>query len=80
MASGEERDRIAADLEQITAELTHEQADAEAIAQAKANYFLKNELLADALQILFTVEDPSAEVVTARNALVTDLCSEELQP
>ncbi|MBE9157950.1 hypothetical protein IQ265_14100 [Nodosilinea sp. LEGE 06152] len=80
MAAGDERDRIAADLEQITAELTHEQANAEAIAQAKADYFLKNELPADALHILFTVEAPSEELVAAREALASDLCSEELQP
>lgn len=80
MAAGEERDRIAADLDQLTAELTHGKADAEAIAQAKANYFLENELSADALQILFTVADPSEELIAAREALATDICSEALRP
>ncbi|MBD2110331.1 MULTISPECIES: hypothetical protein [Cyanophyceae] len=80
MAAGEERDRVAADLDQLTAELATEEADAEAIAQAKANYFLENELPADALQILFTVAAPSEELVAAREALAADICSEELRP
>ncbi|MBD2108791.1 hypothetical protein [Nodosilinea sp. FACHB-13] len=80
MAAGEERDRIAAELEQITAELATEEADAEAIAQAKADYFIENELPADALQALFTVAAPSEELITAREALAADICSEELQP
>ncbi|MBD1874982.1 hypothetical protein H6F75_15955 [Nodosilinea sp. FACHB-131] len=80
MAAGEERDRIAADLDQLTAELATEKADAEAIAQAKADYFIENELPADALQILFTIADPSEELIAAREALATDICSEELRP
>lgn len=80
MAEGEERDRIAADLDQLTAELTTEEAGAEAIAQAKANYFLENDLPADALHILFTVAAPSKELVAAREALAADICSGELRP
>ncbi|OKH43521.1 hypothetical protein NIES30_24675 [Phormidium tenue NIES-30] len=46
-----------------------------AIAQAKANYFVENELPADALQILFTIADLSEELSAARGALATDICS-----
>lgn len=75
MADGAERDQIATDLAQLEAELTHEGTSIEAIAKAKADYFLANDMPADALQILFAVEEPSADLVALRTETVETICS-----
>jgi len=80
MPEGEERDRITAELNQLTTNLATNGADAEAIAQSQADYFLANNLPADALQALFAVSSPSEALATARDALVADICSEALVP
>lgn len=78
MAEGEERDRITADLAQIQDELETQGADAETIAEAKAGYFLQNNLITDRLQALFSVENPSAAFVETRDALVEEVCAQVL--
>ena len=79
MEEGEERDRIATELEQLQTDLKTQGADAEAIAQAHADYFFANDLWADALQQLFSVETPSPALVEERTALVEEICLQELQ-
>ncbi len=79
MEEGEDRDRIATELEQLQTDLKTQGADADAIAQAQADYFFTNDLWADALQQLFSVETPSPALVEERTALVEEICLQELQ-
>ncbi|MGP1383500.1 MAG: hypothetical protein ACTS2F_08055 [Thainema sp.] len=75
MEAGEERDKIATDLAQLEAELTQEGATTEAIAQAQADYFLARDMPADALQSLFAIEEPSADLVALRTETIETICS-----
>ncbi|NEQ29579.1 MAG: hypothetical protein F6K04_01050 [Leptolyngbya sp. SIO4C5] len=70
----EARDRITADLDQIQVDLEAEGADTEAIALARAGYFVENGLLADAMQEMFAVDDPSENLLSSRANLVSELC------
>ena len=74
MAAGAERDRIGVDLAQLQTQLEAEGADPEAIAQARATYFLENDLWGDALQEMFAVSEPSEELMATRDALVGEIC------
>jgi hypothetical protein len=69
-----ERERIAADLTDLEAELEAAGGDEEAIAQAKADYFLSQDLKADALQVLFAVEHPSEDLQYLQAQLVELTC------
>ncbi|WP_346290165.1 hypothetical protein [Sphaerothrix gracilis] len=74
---GEERDRISAELDTLTAILKIQDADAEAIALERTRYFLAEDLLADALQEIFSVENPSAVLIETREALVAEICQSQ---
>lgn len=78
MAAGEERDRITTDLAQLQDELETQGADAETIAQARADYFLENDLLTDWLQALFSIDNPSTAFAESRNALIAEICGQDL--
>lgn len=78
MPEGEERDQIATDLAHLEADLVHDDLDAEAIALAKAEFFFEHNLNADALGLLFAVEDPSEDLAETRQALVEAICSQDL--
>ena len=65
----------AAELAARQRELESEGADAEAIALAKAMYFVENDLPSDALQVVFAVGEPSAGLVETREALVEEVCA-----
>lgn len=78
MPEGEERDQIAADLAQLESELAEANEDAEVIAVAKAEFFFDRNLSADALQALFSVDAPSAELVETRQAIVKTICKQDL--
>lgn len=80
MPEGEERDHIEAELAQLEAELAQAKGDAEAIALAKTEFFFERNLAADALQALFSVDDPSAELVETRQAIIEIVCQQDLQP
>lgn len=80
MPEGEERDHIEAELAQMEAELAQAKEDAEAIAVAKAEFFFERDLSADALQALFSVDTPSAELIETRQAIVETICQQDLQP
>lgn len=75
MAAGEERNQITTDLAQLETELTEAGDSVEAIAQAQADYFLAKDMPADALQILFAIEQPSADLVALRTETVETICS-----
>ncbi|WP_137455229.1 hypothetical protein [Halomicronema hongdechloris] len=72
MATGEQRDRITTHLAVLQARLTHEGASVEAIAQARADYFLDHDLPADALQEVFAVSNPSEELLAMQETLVQE--------
>ena len=67
---------IAADLDTLQTDLEASNADAETVAIARANYFVENSLVADALQELFAVSTPSAELVALQADLVDQYCSD----
>lgn len=75
MAAGQEREKIAAELAQIEAELAEQGADSEAIAQAKATYFLEKEMPADALHVLFAVANPTPAWVAFQSEAIAAICS-----
>ncbi len=75
MAAGEARENIAADLAQIEADLAQQGADAEAIAQAKATYFLEKDMPADALHVLFAMENPTPDWVALQSEAIAAICS-----
>ena len=64
----------AAELIALQHELEAEGADEDAIALARTDYFLANNLPNDAVQVMFSVAEPSAELQAARSALVKEIC------
>lgn len=78
MAEGSERDRITAELAQLQTEL--EATDADDSKQAIAAYFSENNLMADALQALFSIVSPSEDLLATRENLITAICSQPLTP
>ncbi|QQE65133.1 hypothetical protein GFS31_18180 [Leptolyngbya sp. BL0902] len=78
MPEGEERDQIATDLAHLEANLAHNDLDTEAIALAKAEFFLDRNLNADALGWLFSVDDPSRVLAMMRQAVVEAICAQDM--
>ncbi|MBE9137734.1 hypothetical protein IQ254_11110 [Nodosilinea sp. LEGE 07088] len=78
MAEGAERDRITTELAQLQSELAATAADESEQAIAIAAYFFDNDLLADALQFLFSVNSPSEDLLATRETLVEAICSQPL--
>lgn len=76
MPAGSERVRTAVDLRQLQAQMATQDANAEAIAQARAAYFLDSDRWSDALQEMFAVSNPSAELSNARTTLIEEICSD----
>jgi hypothetical protein len=64
-------------LEALQVQLEASAASVEDVAVAQANYFLDNNLPADALQAIFAVGDPSPELLETQAALVTEICGDE---
>lgn len=71
-----EHAEIAADLDSLQADLEAQAADGEAIAIARATYFAEKDLVADALQEIFAVEQPSADLMAVQANLVAQYCSD----
>ncbi|MBE9140199.1 hypothetical protein IQ254_23870 [Nodosilinea sp. LEGE 07088] len=69
MAAGDERDRIAATIEYL-------QAAPDQSLRLQLDYLLGKQLAADALQLLFTAEEPSDTLLEDRQALVAEICAE----
>jgi len=70
----EARDQLTKDLQKLEQDLQSNGATDEAIAVAQANYFSQKNLWSDALQRLYSVENPSVEVVQAQQQLMAELC------
>lgn len=80
MSNGPERDQITADLAQLHTDLAAQGVAHAAIAEAKAAYFLDHNMPADALQILFSVDetDLTPALTTLQTTLINTICSEEI--
>ncbi|MGF1522568.1 MAG: hypothetical protein ACFBSF_09660 [Leptolyngbyaceae cyanobacterium] len=65
----------AAELAVLQHELEADGANEEAIALARADYFLTNDLPNDAVQAMFSVDTPSAELQAVQSDLVEKICS-----
>jgi hypothetical protein len=72
----QERQSIANNLKSLEAEQKATEANTEAIALAKANYFIQQELWADALQQAYSVEKPSAELLKIRQDILQQMKTE----
>jgi hypothetical protein len=71
----ESRTQLAAELDALTQPLRTAQTDGEAIAHRRADYFQEKQLWSDALQVLFSVENPSSTTVDRINTLVAQVCN-----
>jgi len=72
---GKERDRIRVRLIILAAQLKEKGATTEEMALERANYFSKQQLWSDALQEVYRVDNPSAELRDIMGELSTQLCS-----
>ena len=70
-----QRDRITTDLNTLENQRKAKKDDYEAIALAKASYFVQNQLWADALQQVYSVEKPSAQLAQIRHDIPDKLCN-----
>jgi hypothetical protein len=70
----EERDRISAELKNIENQLESASASPEVIALAKANYFADHNLWSDVLQQIYSVPEPSSELLALRQDILRKLC------
>ncbi|GAX44260.1 hypothetical protein NIES4075_52780 [Tolypothrix sp. NIES-4075] len=66
--------RITSDLNNLIKE---KKANSEAIALAKANYFIQNQLWSDALQQAYSVENPSRELAQILKDIPDKLCNQQ---
>lgn len=73
----QQRERITSDLNTLENQLKAKKADGEAIALAKANYFVQNQLWSDALQQAYSVENPSTELAQIRQDIPDKLCNQQ---
>ena len=69
-----EREAIAAELTALETQLQNNSATAEAIAIAKADYFIERQLWSDALQQIYSVANPSAELTDYIKDIEQYLC------
>jgi hypothetical protein len=72
---GTERDAIVRDLQNLEIELKAENATDEEIALERANYFMQKNLWSDALQEIFSIENPPIESMQAIQTMLTELCT-----
>jgi len=70
----QQRDLITIDLNTLDNQLKAKKVNHEAIALAKANYFVQNQLWSDALQQAYSVEKPSPELAQIRQDIPDKLC------
>ncbi|MCU0533503.1 MAG: DUF928 domain-containing protein [Hydrococcus sp. Prado102] len=72
-----ERDRISAELNTLQTQLQAEGATTEEIALQRANYFAERDLWSDALQEIYSVPNPSPDLINNYNNLLTSVCKSE---
>jgi hypothetical protein len=65
---------ITKDLKKIESQLKIQQASVEKIAKTKADYFINKNLWTDALQQMYSVSNPSQELVKVREDIAQNLC------
>lgn len=70
----ERRNPITAELQRIDTELSNNHASVEAIALSQAEYFQDQGLWSDALQVLYTVPNPSATVTQIIEQISSQSC------
>jgi hypothetical protein len=70
----EQRQAIATELRTLEQTLQQQNASVEDIALSKANFFVDRDLWSDALQVLYEVQNPSAQFVEQRSTYVAGLC------
>jgi hypothetical protein len=70
--SAEERALIATDIQELEQQI--QDKSAEAIALRKAQYFADQELWSDALQVVYAIDDPSAEILEIQRSLRNRFC------
>lgn len=75
-----ERAPITADLQALTAQLQARNAQPETVALARANYFAQRSLWADALQEVYAVKTPSAELQRVTQTIQKQICSSQSVP
>ena len=74
-----ERDRISGELAQLETKLTTSGATNEEIILAKANYFAEKDLWSDALQQLYSLEEPSTVAKDNNQKIISYLCHSGFQ-
>lgn len=74
-----QRDLISAELTAIENQLEATDANTEEIAIAKADYFIRQKLGSDALQQLYTVENPSSNLTEQIENIEQYLCQRNLE-
>ncbi|MDJ0572430.1 MAG: DUF928 domain-containing protein [Pleurocapsa sp. MO_192.B19] len=70
----EQRRRITSELAQLETELTISGANTEEITLAQANYFAERDLWSDALQKIYSIESPSADLISQIEDIKQYLC------
>ncbi|MDF5727456.1 MAG: hypothetical protein PUP92_05320 [Rhizonema sp. PD38] len=73
----QERDRVTTYLNSLENQRKTKKVDNEAIALAKASYFVQNQLWVDALQQVYSVEKPSGELAQIRQEIPDKLCNSQ---
>ncbi|MEB3355112.1 MAG: hypothetical protein VKK04_00080 [Synechococcales bacterium] len=76
MMDATQREQIAADLEAL-AQQAQRSSEAEAIALRQVSYFIDAELWSDAMQVLYTLESPSATATEMLQDWTAFVCGEE---
>ncbi|MGP1387783.1 MAG: hypothetical protein ACTS2F_29865 [Thainema sp.] len=74
----EQRHVIATELEALEADLEATGATVDQLALAKVDYFLEQDLRTDAVQVMFSVEEPSEELMTLREEWITEICAKQM--
>jgi hypothetical protein len=74
---GSDRAQVNDALQALDRQLKAEKASPEAIALQRANYFIQRGLSADALQEIYSVKHPSAELRQVIQEIETKLCNEK---
>lgn len=69
-----QRDLIASELDTLQTQLKSEGATTEEIALQRASYFAERDLWSDALHEIYSVPNPSAELMNNYNNILTSVC------
>jgi hypothetical protein len=69
-----ERDHLAAELAAMETQLKTAEATVEEIALQRANYFAQRDLWSDALQEIYSVKNPSADLTSNAQEILSYLC------